>query len=146
MTLRVTTHDENVGSRLWSPPSQRFDKMRRVSTEDGLTWCFQARIRVCLGQPRGTTHCSFEDAEQFHQTQAVRLTFLTTRHESRHAGSSRNPLACSAKCHRRCVWSQPYPFLSAVLFSEQLHSIALTTSRVISDKDLYGNGSAGACQ
>lgn len=58
--------------------------MRGVSTEDGLTWCFQARIRVCLGQPRGTTHCSFEDTEQFHQTQAVRLTLPTPRFEPRH--------------------------------------------------------------
>jgi hypothetical protein len=70
--------------------------MRSVSTEDGLTWCFQARIRVCLGQPRGTTHCSFEDAEQFHQTQAVRLTLQTTQHEPRHAVTDVDVLAAIA--------------------------------------------------
>jgi len=96
MTLRVTTHNENVGSRIWSPPSQRFGMMRGVSTEDDSTWCFQARIRVCLGQPRGTTHCSFEDAEQFHQTQAVLLTLLTARHEPRHAVTAIDRLAAIA--------------------------------------------------
>jgi hypothetical protein len=70
--------------------------MRGVSTEDGLTWCFQARIRVCLGQPRGTTHCSFEDAEQFHQTQVALLTRLTSRHEPRHAVTAIDRLAARA--------------------------------------------------
>jgi hypothetical protein len=96
MTLRVTTHDENVGWRIWSPLSHLFGMMRGVSTEDGVTWCFQARIRVCLGQPRGTTHCSFEDAEQFHQTQAVRLALLTTQHEPRHAVTAIDQLAALA--------------------------------------------------
>ena len=100
MILRITTHDENVGSRIWSPPSQKFDMMRGVSTEDGLTWCFQARIRVCLGQPRGTTQCSCEDAEQFHQTQTVRLTLLTTRHEPRHAVTAIDMLALKASLRR----------------------------------------------
>ncbi len=44
MTLRVTTHNENVRWRRWSPPSQRFGMMRRVSTQDGVTWCLQARL------------------------------------------------------------------------------------------------------
>ena len=105
MTLRVTIHDENVGWRIWSPPSQRFGMMRGVSTEDGLTWCFQARIRVCLGQPRGTTHCSFEDAEQFHQTQAVRLTLPTTRHGPRHAVTAIDLLAVRARLVEVCPQS-----------------------------------------
>lgn len=70
--------------------------MHGVSTEDGLTWCFQARIRVCLGQSRGTTHCCFEDAEQFHQTQTVRLTLPTRRHEPRHAVAALNLLVAIA--------------------------------------------------
>lgn len=70
--------------------------MRSVSTEDGLTWCFHARIRVCLGQPRGTTHCSFEDAEQFHQIQVVLLTLLPSQHEPRHAVTAIDRLAATA--------------------------------------------------
>ena len=70
--------------------------MRCVSIEDGLTWCFQARIGVCLGQPRGTTHCSLEDAEQFHQTQVVLLTPLTTQHEPRHVVTALDRLAATA--------------------------------------------------
>ena len=59
--------------------------MPNVSPEDEYTWCRQARIRVCLGQSRGTTHCSIEDAEQYHQTLTVLLTQPTTPHEPRHA-------------------------------------------------------------
>ena len=98
--------------------------MRGVSTEDGLTWCFQARIRVCLGQPRGTTHCSFEDAEQFHQTQAVRLTLPTTRHGPRHAVTAIDLLAVRARLVEVC------PQSSKLLLSHRFIFRAVSPLRV----------------